>query len=109
MGWGQLSTNASLTGKYFFRQVLLLTDGSTSPNVSTTMSGAGTLTFDGNGNFTISGQQLVGTAAAVSLSGNGTYAVSPGGFTTLTNPLKSGVTLNGRLGQGALVGSSANR
>jgi uncharacterized protein (TIGR03437 family) len=70
------------------------------------MSGAGTLTFDGNGNFTISGQQIVGTAAAVSLSGNGTYAVSPGGFTTLTNPLKSGVTLNARLGQGAVVGSS---
>jgi uncharacterized protein (TIGR03437 family) len=107
MAWGQVSTNASLTGKYFFRQVLLLTDPSTtSPNVTSTMSGAGTLTFEGNGNFTISGNQLVGTAAAVSLSGNGTYAVSPGGFMTLTNPLKSEVTLKARLGQGALVGSS---
>src|SRR5271156_3375983 len=85
--WGQVSTNQSLNGKYFFRQVLLLTDGSTSPNVTATMSGAGTITFDGNGNFIVSGQQLAGTTAAVSLSVSGTYAVNPGGFLTLTNPL----------------------
>lgn len=85
---------------------MLLTDGSTSPNVTNTLSGSGTLTFDGNGNFTIAGQQLVGTAASASLSGSGTYTVNPGGFMTLTNPLKSGVTLNARLGQGAVVGSS---
>jgi len=104
--WGQTSSNQSLNGKYFFRQVMLLTDGSTSPNVTNTLSGSGTLTFDGNGNFTIAGQQLVGTAASASLSGSGTYTVNPGGFMTLTNPLKSGVTLNARLGQGAVVGSS---
>ena len=104
--WGQVSGNGSLNGKYYFRQVMIVTDGSTTPNVTSTMSGAGTLTFDGNGNFTVSGQQLAGTAAAASLSGSGTYAVNPGGFMTLSNPLKSGVTLNARLGQGAIVGSS---
>ncbi len=103
---GQISTNQSLSGKYFFRQVMLLTDGSTAPNVTNTTSGEGSITFDGNGNFAVSGQQLSGTAAAVSLTGNGTYAVNPGGFMTLSNPLKSGVTLNARLGQGAVVGSS---
>lgn len=103
---GQVSTNQSLNGKYFFREVMLLTDGSTAPNVTNTMSGSGTITFDGNGNFTVSGQQLVGTAPPASLSGSGTYTVNPGGFTSLTNPLKSGVTLNARLGQGALVGAS---
>jgi uncharacterized protein (TIGR03437 family) len=106
VAWGQVSTNQSLSGKYFFRQVMLVTDESTSPNVTSSLSGAGTLTFDGNGNFTISGEQLVGTAPSASLSGNGTYTVNPGGFLTLTNPLKSGVTLNARLGQGAVVGSS---
>ena len=70
------------------------------------MSGEGTITFDGNGNYTVAGQQLVGTTPAASLSGNGTYAVSAGGFATFSNPLKSGVTLNARLGQGALVGAS---
>jgi uncharacterized protein (TIGR03437 family) len=106
VGWGQISTNQSLNGKYFFRQVLLITDGSTSANVTNTMSGEGAITFDGNGNFAVSGQQISGTAAAAALTGSGTYTVSAGGFMTLTNPLKSGVTLNARLGQGAVVGSS---
>src|SRR5260370_28954813 len=100
--WGQVSNNQSLNGKYFFRQVMLLTDGSASPNVKTTMSASGTITFDGNGNFTVNGQQLVGIAPSTSLSGSGTYTVSAGGFTTLTNPLQSGITLNARLGQGAV-------
>jgi uncharacterized protein (TIGR03437 family) len=102
----QISSNQSLHGKYFFRQVMLVTDGSTSPNVTNTISGEGTITFDGNGNFAVSGQQISGTTAAVSLTVSGAYAVSPGGFMTLSNPLKSGVTLNARFGQGAVVGSS---
>ncbi len=104
--WGQISTDQSLTGKYFFRQVMLTTDGLATPNVTSTTSGEGTITFDGNGNFAVSGQQISGTAAAVSLTGSGTYAVNPGGFMTMTNPLKTGVTMNARFGQGAVVGSS---
>jgi uncharacterized protein (TIGR03437 family) len=104
--WGQISTNQALNGKYFFRQVMLQTDGSTSPNVTSTSSGEGSITFDGNGNFAVSGQQISGTTPVVPLTVTGTYTVSAGGFMTLTNPLKSGVTLNARLGQGAVVGSS---
>jgi uncharacterized protein (TIGR03437 family) len=102
---GQVSTNASLTGKYYFRQILLTTDGTTA-NVLSTTSGAGTITFDGNGSFTISGQQLTGTAAPAVLTGNGAYTVQPGGFVMLTNPLMTKATVNARLGMGALVGSS---
>jgi uncharacterized protein (TIGR03437 family) len=102
--FAQVSDNTSLTGKYYFRQVLLVTDGTA--NVTDTRTGLGTLTFDGKGNFTISGQQLVGTTAPASLSGSGTYTVKPGGFVTLSNPLRSGVMVNARLGTGALVGSS---
>jgi len=105
IAFAQVSSNASLTGKYYFRQVLLTTDGTA--NVTATHSASGTLTFDGNGNFTISGQVLGGTTAPANLSAApGTYAVKPGGFVTLTNPLQSGVTVNARLGNGALVGSS---
>jgi uncharacterized protein (TIGR03437 family) len=100
----QVSTNASLSGKYYFRQVLLIAPGPS--NVTGTTSGSGTLTFDGNGNFTISGQQLSGVSAPVALTGSGIYAVKPGGFVTLTNPLMSSVTVNARLGTGVLVGSS---
>jgi len=100
----QVSNNQSLTGRYYFRHVLLVTDGST--NVTDTRSAGGTLTFDGNGNFTVSAQQLVGTAAAVTLTVNGTYTVKPGGFVTMTNPQRAGSTVNARLGATALVGSS---
>lgn len=101
---GQVSDNASLNGKYFFRHVLLITDSNV--NVTDTRTGFGTLTFDGKGNFTVSGQQLVGITAAANLTASGTYTVKPGGFVTLTNPLRSGATLNARLGTGALVGAS---
>jgi len=101
----QVSNNASLSGQYYFRQVLLITDSS-GTNVVDTRSGWGTLNFDGNGAFTINGQQLVGTAAPAALTGSGTYAVKAGGFTTLSNPLRAGSTVNARLGVGALVGSS---
>jgi uncharacterized protein (TIGR03437 family) len=101
----QVSTNASLSGQYYFRQVLLVTDSS-GTNVVDTRSGWGTLNFDGNGAFTINGQQLVGTAAPAALTGSGTYAVKAGGFTTLSSPLRANTTVNARLGVGALVGSS---
>ena len=101
----QVSSNSSLTGKYYFRQVLLITDGTA--NVTAMHSAAGAITFDGNGNFTITNaQQLSGTTSPTPLTGSGTYLVKPGGFTTLTNPLQPSATVNARLGVGALVGSS---
>ena len=101
----QVSSNQSLNGKYYFRQLMLITDGTT--NIIDTRSAAGTLTFDGNGNVSMAGQQLVGTAAAATLSiSAGNYTVKPGGFVTLTNPLRAGASVNARLGVGALVGSS---
>jgi len=102
---GQVSSNQSLNGKYYFRQVLLITDGTA--NIIDTRTAFGTIIFDGNGNVTLNAQQLVGTSPAAALTGAGSYTVKPGGFTTLPSPLRLGVsTLNARLGTGALVGSS---
>jgi len=102
---GQVSSNQSLNGKYYFRQLLLVTDGTA--NVVDMRSASGTLTFDGNGNVNMVGQQLVGTAPSASLAiSSGSYAVKPGGFLTISNPLRAGATVNARLGVGALVGSS---
>ncbi len=101
---GQVSNNQSLNGSYYFRQVLLVTDGTA--NIVETYSAAGTLVFDGNGNVLITGQELVGTAPLTGLYLTGTYTVNPGGFTTLSNPIQAGVTVNARLGQGVLAGSS---
>ncbi len=105
----QVSSNTSLSGKYFFRQVALLTGTTASgpASISQTESAWGTLTFDGLGGFTVSASQLEGTTAPAALSGAGTYTVNPGGFVTLSNPLLPGVTVNARLGaDGVLVGSS---
>ncbi|MEP6960684.1 MAG: hypothetical protein ABI995_01300 [Acidobacteriota bacterium] len=101
---GQVSSNASLAGKYFFRHVLLVTDGGS--GISETRTAAGILTFDGSGAFTYLGEQLVGTNPSATLSGSGTYTVKPGGVATLTSPLRAGTTINARLGVGALVGAA---
>ena len=100
----QVSGNASLTGQYYFRHVLLVADAG--GGVSDTRTSAGTLAFDGAGGFTFLVQQLIKTAAPVALSGSGTYAVKPGGLTTLTSSLFDGRAMNARLGTGALVGAA---
>jgi uncharacterized protein (TIGR03437 family) len=93
-------SNKSLTGKYSFREVLLVTDA------SQTLTVFGTLTFDGNGGFTYSGQQLTGNAAPAGASGTGTYSVEPSGLATMSDPLRSGTTINVRVGTNAVVGSN---
>ncbi|MEP7353644.1 MAG: hypothetical protein ABI824_10475 [Acidobacteriota bacterium] len=100
----QVSSNASLNGVYYFLHTMLI--AATGATVTDTRSGSGTLTFDGAGGFTVSGQQLIGTTAATSLTGTGSYTVKPGGFITLSNPLLTGASINARLATGAVVGSS---
>jgi uncharacterized protein (TIGR03437 family) len=80
----QTPPNKSLTGKYFYHELLLVTDGS-----QPILSGDGTLTFDGNGGVT-----------------GGAYSVDSSGAVTLTDPLRNGATINARLGTGALIGSN---
>jgi uncharacterized protein (TIGR03437 family) len=80
----QTPTNKSLSGKYFYHEVLLVTDAA-----QPAVSGDGSLTFDGNGGFA-----------------GGTYSVDSSGAVTMTDPLRSGATINARLGSGALIGSN---
>jgi uncharacterized protein (TIGR03437 family) len=81
----QTLSNKSLTGKYFYHELMLVTDAS-----QPALSGDGTLTFDGNGGIT----------------GMGTYSVDPSGAVTMTDPLRTGATINAKLGIGGLVGSN---
>lgn len=99
---GQVSSNQSLNGKFYFRHLLLSADSSA--NVSDVRSGAGTIAFDGKGSYTATGI-LLDNATSSPLSATGSYTVNPGGFVTLDNPLKTG-TLNARLGATGLTGSS---
>jgi len=74
-----VQSNASLTGFYYFRQVLIDSDG---VNVTQMRSASGTLIFDGAGNFTFLGQQLVDATPAAALSGAGVYSVKSSGVKT---------------------------
>ena len=94
--FAQTLDNRSLAGRYYFRHLFQAADE--------TRSLLGALTFDGNGGYTFTGQQNVGSAAASVVTGSGTYTVSPAGMVAMTNPARPSLVLNARLGTGALVG-----
>jgi uncharacterized protein (TIGR03437 family) len=101
--FGQTLSNQSLTGKYSFRYVVLSSDAS--PSQAQTLFGS--MTFDGAGGYTFAGQTLNGVSEPAATSGNsGTYTVQSGGQVVLSDPLRSGGTVNARLGSGLLVGSN---
>jgi uncharacterized protein (TIGR03437 family) len=105
-GFGQTISNQSLNGKYYFRQVSLGTDGTNPGNLTDARTLTGSMTFDGSGHYSYTGQQLNGTTAAVAQSGSGAYAVDAGGFVVMDSPVRAGMKVNVRFGPEAVVGSS---
>ncbi|HKE25870.1 MAG TPA: IPT/TIG domain-containing protein [Bryobacteraceae bacterium] len=103
-GGAQTLTNAALSGNFFFRHVSLAMDST--GDLTDPRSLIGTLTFDGAGNYTYTGQQVVGNNASTVASGKGTYTVDPAGFVAIDNPQRTGVKINARVGPEALLGSS---
>jgi uncharacterized protein (TIGR03437 family) len=102
----QALSNATLSGKYFFRHVQFTTDASN--NVTDARSATGSLTFNSVGNYSVSGQQVIGTGGANPFSVSGTYSLSASGVLTLNNPQKPGLTLNARYSPEAVIGSSTD-
>ncbi len=106
--WGGLLSaqtlgNQSLKGNYFFRYVSMGTSAAGALNDP--RSALGSMVFDGAGNYTFTGQQVAGTAAAANTSGSGTYSVDPAGFVKMTSPIRTGDQVNARLSPEALIGS----
>ena len=98
---GQTPSNASLNGKYWFREVLVATDTGQAQTLF------GSLTSNGTGGFTYSGQQLTGTSTPSAASGaSAAYIVQSSGMMTMSDPLRASGQLNARLGNGVLVGSN---
>jgi len=93
---GQTFNNQTLAGKYNFRHLLFTTD--TSENITDIRSLWGSITFNGNGNYGFSGQSAANGGAPVASNGSGTYAVTPAGIVTLTNPQNNAFKLNARWG-----------
>jgi uncharacterized protein (TIGR03437 family) len=103
----QLPSNSTIQGSFYFRYL-----GVDTTTTNFAMSALGTLTFDGNGKYTISGTELTsngsGTNTTKSLTTSGTYQVLSNGmfymdgFAT-ANPVYGGVA-SGPI----LVGSSTD-
>lgn len=104
--FAQTIGNQSLTGKYYFRQVSLGTDGANPGNLPDPRTLMGTITFDGSGRYSYTGQQLTGTTAAVAQTGQGAYSVDSGGFVVMDSPVRTGSKVNARYGPEAVMGSS---
>lgn len=100
---GQTLSNQSLKGNYFFRYVSM--GAASSGSISDARSLQGTAAFDGAGNYTFTGQEVVGAGAAAAANGKGSYAVDPAGNVTMTNPIRTGDQVNARLSAEALIGS----
>ncbi|HEV2446388.1 MAG TPA: IPT/TIG domain-containing protein [Candidatus Sulfopaludibacter sp.] len=77
-------------------------------NLTDPRSLQGTLTFDGNGKFSFTGQQVIGPNAATAQSGAGGYSVDPAGFVSMDSPVRPGDIENVRLGPEGLLGASTD-
>src|SRR5262249_42713970 len=100
----QVLDNKSINTKYYFRQLSVVTDAS--GNITDARSLIGSITFDGNGGYSFSGQQAQGTGAPAARTGSGQYSLDPAGYVTLDNPIRSGASINARFGPEAVLGSS---
>jgi uncharacterized protein (TIGR03437 family) len=105
------SGNGTLTGTYFVRQVLAANINNSTSAIGRAVGIAGTMTFDGKGNYSFSGQivdsSTGSTASAYTISG--TYAVQSNGLMQIQNPIDTtqidygGV---GAIGPNAIIASA---
>ncbi|HVV45065.1 MAG TPA: hypothetical protein VHC72_07655, partial [Bryobacteraceae bacterium] len=105
------SKNSLLNGAYRFRHVAVqAVNDSYNPTEITASSGI--ITFDGAGNYVITGSKIdntVNSGAAETLTVTGTYAIGSSGAGYLVNPLyptEQTAVIYGAVSQGAFTGSS---
>jgi uncharacterized protein (TIGR03437 family) len=105
---------------YYFRHVLWVVNGGVCSNgvsacgdLGEAQALYGTITFDGNGNYTIAGQLVdantctsQGTCPTTAQTITGTYQISASGFGVLDNPLSSSDSIFGLVTNGIFMGSS---
>jgi uncharacterized protein (TIGR03437 family) len=99
------SGNGLLNGDYFVRELALIVN--TSGALAQAFNASGTISFDGNGNYTFNGQILdsnVGTPQNASFSG--TYSVESNGLAQVQSLLESGQNIFGAVTQSVFSGSS---
>ncbi len=101
------SGNSMLKGTYYFRMVVYVV-GDNYGDLSEAAALYNTVTFDGNGNYSMSA--ILADSGAQSLESGtltGTYSIAASGYGFLTNPLVTGASIYGLVSQqGIFVGSS---
>ena len=102
----QTLANSTLSGKYYFRHVQFTVDAANT--VTDARSATGVITFNSIGNYSVNGQQVIGTGSAGSFAVNGTYSVNSAGVVTLTNPQKPALIMNARYSAEAVIGSGTD-
>ena len=104
------SGNGLLKGSYYFRHVIWYV-GDSSGNLEEAWSIYGNITFDGNGNYSISGAAIMDSANSApqnNFSASGTYAIAASGYGSLSSPFNKGDFVYGLVSNGIFVASSAD-
>jgi len=96
--------SSTLAGSYFVRQVSLGIDNA--GTLTDPRSVIGTLTFDGAGNYSFTGEFLAQSAQPSTLSTNGAYTLDQAGMVSLDSLVRRGDKVNARFGSEAIIGSS---
>lgn len=101
------SGNNLLQGTYYFREVLWLV-ADDAGNLGRAISIYGTINFDGNGKYTLSGAQVMDSNVGIpqNLSASGTYSIAASGYGSLSSPISTGDSVFGLVSNGIFIGSS---
>ena len=107
------SGNGQLSGSYYFREVVWQGAYDNANDLQVAGAVYGTINFDGQGHYTLSGAQeydsgiTSGQPAPFTLSQPGTFTIAASGYGFIESPLM-GATLNVLVSNGVIVGSSTD-
>ncbi|MEI9814801.1 MAG: IPT/TIG domain-containing protein [Acidobacteriota bacterium] len=101
------SGNNLLNGTYNFREALWITDTNASNTLDEAASQYGTITFDGNGNYTanVSSWSSIGNALTT-YTRSGTYAIAASGFGFIRRSAADGDYVYGAVSNGVFIASN---
>ncbi|HYL75549.1 MAG TPA: IPT/TIG domain-containing protein [Bryobacteraceae bacterium] len=100
------SGNQLLVGTFYFRQVLWLV-GFNDGSLGAAIALYGTIGFDGQGNYSMSFQDVDSRAAFVqTFNATGTYSISASGYGFISSPFSDGGSVYGLVSNGVFIGSS---
>jgi uncharacterized protein (TIGR03437 family) len=101
------SGNGMLNGTYYLREVVWVVGNDAFGDLQEAVSLYGQIKFDGNGNYSISGQENDSSGSGpVTFTASGTYTISASGYGSLTSPISKGDSVYGLVSKGIFIGSS---